>query len=583
MIPTNRQIHTRLQVARPDGTTWVDVTDYLTAVDVELGSVSELGTGTGADIGVRSLSFTLSNEGSNTYGWDPADSMGSTADSLGNVEDPLGLTTDDVMGWLILLLGDPEWERQSFAPRDKTSTWNRFNGEWVPLLWPYREVALQVAITSPGATPTNWITPFEGFLGDAITTHTSGVSVDCRDRSKPLQDAYIDVPKTYEGPISAEDLIQAIINDYVDDPPTLYCPVPSGITFDEMKVEYVSVWDAVQTVAGQMGWFLGYRWNGTEYALTFIEPPRNKTVADFHFDWMDDIYQETLEIGDSEIRNALTITYRDQITGERETLRYTDYPELRNDRSISEYRRRVMQIEEADTSLIDTQAKALAFGEKCIWDLSELSVTDRISLPFMPELDVFSTFTIDNPIVSSTLDFFAVQSIRHSLRWGEDARFRTEVVATGRVVGAKSKWLDMETRPGQPGRPVDPERIPPDSLPPDRLPDYSIGVEKFMQGINPPIMVSQKPDFPDPRYPVDTILFYTVDQKLYVSTGNDWEVMEGEEYVLPELLAGIVNAGGIVTGQVMIKSEDGNTTFIDNTMEVKDANGVVRVRIGRLS
>jgi len=253
--------------------------------------------------------------------------------------------------------------------------------------------------------------------------------------------------------MAAETLIQAIINDYVENPPQLYCPVASGITFDEMKVEYVSVWDAIQNVAKQMGWFLGYMWNGTSYALTFIEPPRSKDVADFHFDWEDDFYQESLDIGDADIRNALTLSYRDKGTGERVTLSYRDFPQLKNQESIDEYGKRVMQIEEADTSLIDTQDKALAFGEKCIWDLSELNATDMLVLPFFPWLDIFSTFTFTNPLISSTTDFYAVQNIRHSLRFGEDARFRTEVIATTRVVGAKRKWLDMETRPGSPGDP----------------------------------------------------------------------------------------------------------------------------------
>ena len=60
---------------------------------------------------------------------------------------------------------------------------------------------------------------------------------------------------------------------------------------------------------------------------------------------------------------------------------------------------------------------------------------------------------------------------------------------------------------------------------PELLPDYSLGVEKFMEGLKPPIMVTSKPDFPDPRYPIDTILFYTQDGRLYRVVGNDWVPM----------------------------------------------------------
>ena len=104
-----------------------------------------------------------------------------------------------------------------------------------------------------------------------------------------------------------------------------------------------------------------------------------------------------------------------------------------------------MEITEKETSLIDSVDKALRFGELCIWDLSELSATNKITLPYMPEVDVFSTLRVTNPLVSSTSDFYAVQSVRHTLRFGDRPSFRTEVIATGRVVGARKRWLDMET------------------------------------------------------------------------------------------------------------------------------------------
>lgn len=491
-MSADRQIHAKLLIGRPnqENQEWVDVTDYLESIDVELGSIEDLGTGTGADIGVRTLSFTL-------FGSD-------------------------------------------FAPRNKESEWNTVNGQWMPLLWPYREVVFQLAVSLPGKEPSYWTTVFEGYLGDNIATEPPRVSVRCRDKSKLLQDSYIDVPKSYEGTISAEALIQQIINDYVPDaPPTLYCPVPSGITFEKMDVEYVSVWDAIQNVAKQIGWFLGYRWNGEQYVLTFMEPPRQKDTYDFDLNWVDDIYRETLDISDADIRNVVTVTYRDKNTGQRETVTVMDQD------SIAEYRRRAMQIEEADTSLIDTYEKARKFAESCLWDLSQLSATDRINMPLIPEIDVFSTFIVTNPQISSTTDFYAVQSVRHSLRFGERARFRTEVIATGRVVGAKTKWQEMETRPGRPGKPIDGGRIPPEKLPPDRLPDYSLGVEKFMTTLKPPIMVTQKPQFPDPRYPEGTLFFFTQDRRLYESTGDDWELLNAGKLVADEILAGIIEAGGI--------------------------------------
>lgn len=82
-------------------------------------------------------------------------------------------------------------------------------------------------------------------------------------------------------------------------------------------------------------------------------------------------------------------------------------------------------------------------------------------------------------------------------------------------------------------------------MPVNVLPDYSLGVDKFMQNLKPPIMVSDKPDFPDPRYPVETLMFYTKERRLYEVVGDDWEPLEAAPLIADEIVAGIIEAGGI--------------------------------------
>src|SRR5690606_7666186 len=120
-----------------------------------------------------------------------------------------------------------------------------------------------------------------------------------------------------------------------------------------------------------------------------------------------------------------------------------------------------------------------------------------------------------------------------------------EVIATGRVVGAMKRWTDMETRPGRPGQPINPGRIPPGELPPDRLPDYSLGVEKFMENLKPPIVVTSLPSLPDPRYTIGTSVFLTTDKKLYSTDGNTWTPVGAGTVTADEIVAGIITAGGI--------------------------------------
>ena len=161
---------------------------------------------------------------------------------------------------------------------------------------------------------------------------------------------------------------------------------------------------------------------------------------------------------------------------------------------------------------------------------------------------------------------------------GKQTRFDIMELTPGVRYYAKVVHVDSAGRRSEPSQEVSAVA---NYMPPELLPDYSLGVEKFMQGISPPIMVSQKPNFPDPRYPANTILFYTVDKKLYVSTGNDWEPLEGEEYVLPEILAGIVAAGGIIANQVAISAtgDKGSIYLNAEGLTFKDANNNVTTSI----
>ena len=80
---------------------------------------------------------------------------------------------------------------------------------------------------------------------------------------------------------------------------------------------------------------------------------------------------------------------------------------------------------------------------------------------------------------------------------------------------------------------------------PELLPDYSLGVEKFMENLKPPIVVTSLPNLPDPRYTIGTSVFLTTDKKLYSTDGNTWEPVGAGTVTADEVMAGIITAGGI--------------------------------------
>src|SRR5690606_26354524 len=100
------------------------------------------------------------------------------------------------------------------------------------------------------------------------------------------------------------------------------------------------------------------------FRLTFYEPPRNTTtpVAVIGPDQYIDV--EDLAIDRAGIRNVISVSYRNAETGQRAEVVMTDA------RSIARYGRRWMQIQEADTSPIDTAEEAQALANAALSDLA---------------------------------------------------------------------------------------------------------------------------------------------------------------------------------------------------------------------
>src|SRR5690606_25597319 len=137
--------------------------------------------------------------------------------------------------------------------------------------------------------------------------------------------------------------------------------------------------------------------------------------------------------------------------------------------SIATYGPRAMQIEEGDASLIDTPEEAERLANAALADLKDMTATTQLNLPILPMLDVFSGIVVTDPRLSSTDDFFGVESVRHVLDF-EARQFRTEVVASGRVIGGHHRWLRMQTRPGA-KPPVRTGDIAPEAVDTPRLAD----------------------------------------------------------------------------------------------------------------
>lgn len=125
---------------------------------------------------------------------------------------------------------------------------------------------------------------------------------------------------------------------------------------------------------------------------------------------------------------------------------------------------------------------------------------------------------------------------------GRQNRFDVMELTPGVRYYAKLIHVDSTGRRSEPSREVSAVA---NYVPSQALEDYSIGVEKFMENIKPPIMVTSLPSLPDPRYTIGTSVFLTTDKKLYSTDGNTWEPVGAGTVTADEIVAGILTAGGI--------------------------------------
>lgn len=125
---------------------------------------------------------------------------------------------------------------------------------------------------------------------------------------------------------------------------------------------------------------------------------------------------------------------------------------------------------------------------------------------------------------------------------GKQTRFDIPNLDPGVRYYARLIHVDSSGRRSEPSREVSAVA---QYVPVEALPDYSIGIEKFMENIKPPIMVSSLPKLPDPRYTVGTTVYLITDKKLYSTDGNTWTPVGAGTVTADEIMAGIISAGGI--------------------------------------
>lgn len=518
----------------------VDVTSYVDSWEFKRGDVGGIGTGgSGADSVVSILTFTLRNSGQNLYAWDANAEVDETRQIDESKEIPDSMPAKDFFAYLFGV--DPELQIESFSPRAnawwnqgepllddsrKVELWESEEGELklrcIMLINEVKPDKSRVKVTALDPAQilqrayildkktygTEEGTPAETVIQQIIVenapnfvspdeiTSTETFDIDTNPQTFTLQHEPISLlsVSVTDWTLTSRELSPAeytlngnqITINIPEDPLSMfgvtfvyikpldffYCPVPSQFMITPYEVQYKTVWEAIQDIATQRGWYLGFKMVNGEWKLSFLEPPRSKTTPDWTLTADDDIYTQDLTISAKDVRNLIKITYRDKSTGKRESVIVEDKA------SQARHGLMAMEIEEADTSNIDTEEEALRMANSALHDLSSQTSNTNINMPLFMDIDLFDIIAVENQFLSSTVDLFAVDSVSHS--WSKGKK-RTDLICSGKVVGGKKRWLTKETRPGR-AEPITRGDIAPEQIDTDRLGTGATTTEKIAEG-----------------------------------------------------------------------------------------------------
>lgn len=326
-------------------------------------------------------------------------------------------------------------------------------GSYSPLLHPGRQIKIETFTGSLGEPVggNGYDLMFHGEI-DEVDWSANPIRVSARDMGAQIQDCYIEVDSRTYGHAtgySLESQIQDLLDDNLSAPPTLYVPSSPGWNLKLWKQRRAPLMDAIRTLVNQIGWDCRYKYrSGTaQFELTLYGPDRSKVVPDFYFSASMYRTVEGLRINRAGIRNVVRVIYAGSGTQDTAEGKVRVGVERSNSASITKYGRRFMEVAEAGSSNIDTQAEAEAMADAMLADLKDPTADFEVAMPyfFPAELGDLYRFYANGIHFDSDQDL-AVYSIRHTI---SATQAETRLQLRGKPAGQYKLWHDYEARPGK--------------------------------------------------------------------------------------------------------------------------------------
>ncbi|MEX1103549.1 MAG: biotin/lipoyl-containing protein, partial [Dehalococcoidia bacterium] len=314
---------------------------------------------------------------------------------------------------------------------------------YVPFITANRAIKIDVAILPPDTEPVtaDWVSAFIGVIDVVEFGGDDTMEIKARNNIGALVDAFIEDQTPYGS--TAGTAIQSVIDDILVDyggSVTLYTPSSPSfniLLYDQAKEP---VHSAIKKLADMIGWDVRYKWdNGTSaWRLTLSGPTRSGADVDYTFAAEQIIAVKLAAVDRTNVRNAIKISYRDASDGRRKTITRTDAT------SITKYGRRWMELQEDDTSQINSSSEANAMGDAILADLKEPSLVASFDVGCFPFVQLWDYYTFP----ANGKHYDAAQSLAvagYSHRYTKDES-TTTLQARGQPAGAFERWLGKDSR-----------------------------------------------------------------------------------------------------------------------------------------
>lgn len=372
-----------------------------------------------------------------------------------NIDQPVSQATVNLRRDII----DSTGTALSLSPLRTDSTLNRNAAlAFAPAVDVGRTIQILAATTAYGVSPTtnDWQNIFTGAI-DSWDVSANPMVLMARDQGGLLVDAFIlpaansdggspSFGPTYgSGPgVPIETVMQQIMDDALGvAAPTLYCPVsPDFLISPGFSESLQSVMDALQQLAGIIGWDVRYIWDrgSASWRLTLQPISRTKLAPDRVLQPNRYLQVQQLLLANTDVRNVVTVWYNDSTIGT------TALVTVQDNVSIAQFGERPMVVDETGgVSPINTLSQATIYANNILADLSA-PLADQIIIEhfdwtvFLNALQLYKA----NGIQYNTDQSWAVISYKHNIT---STQARTTVEVRGAPCGRYLNWLSLASTP----------------------------------------------------------------------------------------------------------------------------------------